>query len=207
MAESFSFTDQRIDEFDRPNKMRGFAQLFAGCSSVLDIGCGRGEFLEAMAERGIEGIGIDPDQKCIDSCLQKGLQGVRTDALTHLSEHPGAYDGIMCSHVIEHLQADDVQELFSRCFGALKQDGLLVIVTPNSRSLNVVADMFWRDPTHVRLYPLSLLEIMLAKEGFVKERAEDANRPRMRGLKGVLRRYLLGEYFVGTSALFAARKK
>ncbi len=204
---SFSYTNLAGDELNRLNKMRGFVELFTGCSKVLDIGCGRGEFLQALAERGIDGIGIDADPKCVARCAEKGLQVQATEALAHLSEHPLACDGIMCSHVIEHLQPDQAQELLAGCFSALQPNGLLVIVTPNSKSLNVVADMFWRDPTHARLYPLSLLEIMLAREGFVVEKKGDANRLPLRGLKGMLRRYLLGEYFVGTSALIAARKR
>lgn len=207
MTKSFSYTDLAGDELNRLNKMRGFAEHFTGCSKVLDIGCGRGEFLQALAERGIQGFGIDPDTKCITRCAEKGLDVQETDALAYLSEHAGEYDGIMCSHVIEHLQSNDAQELFARCFSGLKPNGLLVIVTPNSKSLSVVADMFWRDPTHARLYPLPLLEIMLAKEGFIIEKKGDTNKPSLHGLKGMLRRYLLGEYFVGTSAFVIARKK
>ncbi len=203
----FSFTDWEGDELNRLNKMRKFVHFLNGCSHVLDIGCGRGEFLQALLEKNIKAFGIDMDPACIERCKEKGLAAELADAREYLRSHKDIYDGIMCSHMIEHFHPQDVRVLFSRCHEALKKRGLLLIVTPNPKSLSVMADMFWRDPTHIRPYPLDLLHIFLKKEGFTIVQSGSTNKPPVRGLKGLLRYYLFKEYLQGTSLFVLARKE
>jgi len=203
----FSFTDWEGDEINRLNKMRKFVHFFNGCSHVLDIGCGRGEFLQALKEKNIKAYGIDRDPACVRRCKEKGLPAEIADVKEYLDTYKDIYDGIMCSHMIEHFYPEDVQNLLIQCYKALKKPGLLLIVTPNPKSLSVIADMFWRDPTHIRPYPLDLLQVFLKKAGFKVIQSGSTNKPPVRGLKGLLRYYILKEYLQGTSLFVLARKE
>ena len=202
----FSYTDLLSSEIDKLKRMRQYAAYFESCSRVLDIGCGKGEFLHALAEKSVDAVGIDTDSLCIARCVEKGLEAEQIDAESYLSGKDREFDGIMCSHVVEHLQPDKAQELFSACFKALSAGGVFIILTPNVGSIRVMTDLFWQDPTHVRPYPIRLLEMMLGRAGFTVEQSGDDRRPKLRGLKGCIRRYILGEYFCGNDIFVVARK-
>ncbi len=184
-AERSLSADQNIDyldfenaflgpEEDRRQRMRDYIDKFRDLpGKVVDLGCGRGEFLEVLAEAGISGYGVERDPDMIERCREKGVEVVDTNALDHLSTVPeGSLGGIFSAHMIEHLEIPDVPRLFELAARALAPGGRLVIETPNPRSLYIFAWAFYIDLGHLRpLHPL-LLEYLAKNAGFMDVRAE-----------------------------------
>lgn len=132
-----------------------YIPFFADVSRVLDIGCGRGEFLEMLRREGIEAFGIDNSPEMIEVCQQKGLTNVKVaDAIEYVSSVPGeTLGGIFSCHAIEHLPIEEVMKFFPLARNALTLGGTLIVETPNPHSLPAFK-LFWLDPTHVRpLFP------------------------------------------------------
>lgn len=139
-----------------------FREWFHGCDRVLDIGCGRGIFLELLKEIGVHGVGVDLDPKVVAEAREKGLEAHVADALEFMAARPGGFDGIFMGHIIEHFVPRDALDLLLHCRQALKPGGILIVQTPNFAHPDVQRRNFWLDLTHVRPYPLELLEAMLA---------------------------------------------
>jgi O-antigen chain-terminating methyltransferase len=129
-----------------------YADRFKAGSRVLDIGCGRGEFLELLAARRIHGVGVDSDEAMVNEVGRKGLEAVAGDGIAYLEAHPAGFDGIFAAHLIEHLAPEGVQELVQRAAQALKPQGRLILVTPNPQNLQMQLRDFWIDLQHVRFY-------------------------------------------------------
>ncbi len=127
---------------------------------ILDVGAGRGEFLSAASEAGFQAEGVDSDRKAVAAASESGLRVVQADAHDFLLTHPGEFDGIFCSHLIEHFLPDDAARLISAAAGSLNASGVLCVVTPNPGSLPTVTHEFWRDPSHVRPYDLEALQFL-----------------------------------------------
>ena len=139
---------------------------FEGCQSVLDIGCGRGEFLEIMREANIPAVGIDLSQESIAICRLKGLEAETADLFTYLAGLPEeSLDGIFCAQVVEHLPPERLPEMIRLCASRLGRDGVLVIETPNPECLAIFATHFYLDPTHARPVPHPLLAFYLEEYG------------------------------------------
>ncbi|WP_084664443.1 glycosyltransferase [Thermanaeromonas toyohensis] len=139
---------------------------FEGCQRILDVGCGEGIFLEMLREIGAEGEGIDIDPVVVKKAQAKGLRVQVASALDFLQERCEEYDGIMLGHIIEHFSGPEAVKLIYYCSRALKEGGVIVIRTPNFTKPEVCLSSFWLDISHVRPYPLPLLEIMLKSLGF-----------------------------------------
>jgi 2-polyprenyl-3-methyl-5-hydroxy-6-metoxy-1,4-benzoquinol methylase len=148
---------------------RRFIRWFRGQSPVLDVGCGRGLFLQLMRECGIEGLGIDTNLDAVAACRAQGFEACVADALDFLASQRQRFGGVFCSHVVEHLPFEDTRRLFGLCRGALRAGGILVVLTPNSGDLRVMGETFWLDPTHVRPYPIKLLRALAEEAGFEVE--------------------------------------
>lgn len=162
---------KKVDPAWNREVLSHYIPYFAKCQSVLDVGCGQGEFLELLRERGVEALGIDVDVGMVDACLQKGLPVVQVDVFEHLSECREQFDGIFCSNVIEHMPAEEAMRFVHLAFSSLTPGGRLIVATPNPASLVVHLHEFWRDATHVRLYDRSLLEFLLDWAGFLEVRS------------------------------------
>lgn len=190
---------------------RKFVELFQGFDPVLDIGCGRGVFLELLAEAGIKGVGVDNSQESITACQAKGFTVYREEAGEYLQRMPGQFGGIFCSHVIEHMDYARATSFLELCFGALKPGGKLLLVTPNPEDLSVIAEIFWLDPTHVRPYPRKLLVSMLSATDFqVLREHQYLGSWKMVGRRHlpayIFRRLLLGRYFGRPNTMVLAQK-
>lgn len=145
---------------------RFYVPHFAGCVSVLDIGCGRGEFLELMREAGIGAHGIDLDTASVDLCRAKGLSAEVADLFGYLASESGTpYDGIYAGQIVEHLPPEQVPQMVKLCAARLKPGGILAIETPNPESLAIFATHFYIDPTHTRPIPPALMAFYFEEFG------------------------------------------
>jgi O-antigen chain-terminating methyltransferase len=139
---------------------------FRACRNVLDIGCGRGEFLEMMQAAGIPAKGIDLDPESVATCRYKTLDAEVADLFVYLESLPEAsLDGIFCSQVVEHLPPQRLPEMIRLCASRLQRNGALAIETPNPECLAIFATHFYLDPTHQRPVPHPLLAFYLEEFG------------------------------------------
>ncbi len=191
-----------------------YVDYFLGQSRVLDIGAGRGEFLELLRERGIGAEGIDTDTTMVERCKAKGFQVYQGDALSFLEGRNNYFDGIFMSHVIEHIPVEQVTRLITACFKALTSGGRLVIITLNPHNIDVMLESFWLDLSHVRPYPLLLLESLLKEQGFKIIEKGDIRKPISQKLplslpsaiKRAIKRLFLRNYFGGEDIFVVGEK-
>jgi O-antigen chain-terminating methyltransferase len=143
-----------------------YLPYFAECHNVLDIGCGRGEFLEMMKGAGVSAKGIDLGEESVATCRHKGLDAEVADLFVYLENLPEAsLDGIFCSQVVEHLPPDRLPEMVRLCATRLQRNGVIAIETPNPECLAIFATHFYLDPTHHRPVPHPLLAFYLEEFG------------------------------------------
>ena len=139
---------------------------FEGCRNVLDIGCGRGEFLEMMRDASVPARGIDVGAESVAVCRLKGLDAEIADVFPYLASiEEGTLDGIFCSQVVEHLPPERLPEMIRLCAERLARGGVIVIETPNPECLAIFATHFYLDPTHTRPVPHPLLMFYLEEYG------------------------------------------
>ncbi|HWB83576.1 MAG TPA: class I SAM-dependent methyltransferase [Bryobacteraceae bacterium] len=142
---------------------------FEGRLHVLDIGCGRGEFLKMMRDAGISARGIDLSEESVALCRSKGLDAEVADLFHYLADLPEAsLDGIFCAQVVEHLPPERLPEMIRLCATRLARNGVIAIETPNPECLAIFATHFYLDPTHTRPVPHPLLAFYLEEFGIGK---------------------------------------
>lgn len=118
---------------------------------ILDIGCGRGEWLELLRDQGLHAAGLDLNQAAVDLCVKLGLPAACGDALAHLQALPAhSLGAITAFHLIEHLPLNTQVALLDAAHRALVPGGILILETPNPENLLVGACSFYRDPSHLR---------------------------------------------------------
>lgn len=135
---------------------------FSGCNSVLDVGCGRGVMMELLEQSGTVAYGIDGDSDLVDVLRDKGLNAIWGHLPGDLARFEnGTFDGVFLGHIIEHFNGTEAFELVYRSSLLLRSGGKMVIQTPYYGNPKVASELFWRDITHVRPYPMVLLMAML----------------------------------------------
>jgi len=160
------------DEFrgtqeDIRRRMTGYLPDFEGASDVLDIGCGRGEFLELLRDHGISARGIDINPEMAAVCQANGLQAVAGDALTHLAAQPNAsLGGIFSAQVVEHLEPDYLIRLLETASEKLRPGAKIVLETINPACWSAFFSSYIRDITHVRPLHPDTLNYFLIASGF-----------------------------------------
>ena len=160
-AEAFRGSEERVRAGQRI-----YVADFKDCGNVLDIGCGRGEFLELMREAGVPARGIDSSLESIALCREKGLPAEAADLFDYLRGlGEGELDGIFCAQVVEHLPPDRLPEMIRLAATRLARNGVIVIETPNPECLAIFATYFYLDPTHARPVPDKLLSFYLSEFG------------------------------------------
>lgn len=166
----YVFADRfRGPEKDIRKRFLRYVSEFSGCSRVLDLGCGRGEFLSLLPAA----AGIDLNTENIRLCQTKGLSAQQADMFEYLAAAPDQYfDGIFCAQVIEHLTPGQVPKLVELCAAKLKPGSPIVFETPNPECLAIFATHFFIDPTHTRPVPPALLHYYLTEKGFGRIRIE-----------------------------------
>jgi O-antigen chain-terminating methyltransferase len=140
--------------------------IYPDCPA-LDIGCGRGEWLETLLENGFQALGVDLDDGMLQACRARDLPAVKAEALAYLKELPSDSLAVLTGfHIAEHILFDDLKELVSEAKRVLKPAGLLILETPNAENLIVGTQNFYLDPTHERPIPYMLLEFLMEFSGF-----------------------------------------
>jgi O-antigen chain-terminating methyltransferase len=134
---------------------------------AVDLGCGRGEWLELLGERGHDVQGVDLDDSMLSSCRELGLRVHVGDALEFLLALPEASQSIISGfHIVEHLPFATLQALMEQSLRVLEPGGIIIFETPNPENLQVGAHTFYLDPTHYRPLPPGLLYFMAENTGF-----------------------------------------
>jgi SAM-dependent methyltransferase len=147
-----SFEDRHRGAYDDIRKLLSvYVPHFRNSRRVLDIGCGRGEFLRILRDEGIDAYGVDSDETMVEACKEAGLEVVLDDAVAHMRTlDNGAIDGIFCSQVAEHLQTWELMALLDVAHRKLAPGGVIVFETPNPESLFIFHSFFYVDLTHIR---------------------------------------------------------
>lgn len=157
----------RGSEEDIRARARRHVTHFHGAGNVLDIGCGRGEFLELMRESGRPVRGIELNAELVALLKAKGLDVEQADLFEHLGSLPdGSLGGVYCSQVVEHLPPARLPELIGLLASKIHTGGVLLIETPNPECLAIFATHFYLDPTHRHPVPPALLVFYLEEAGF-----------------------------------------
>lgn len=143
-----------------------FIGYFENCTNVLDIGCGRGEFLELAKQKGINARGIDVDEDMISFCKSKGLTAELKDAIKALEEiKDKSLDGIFISQVVEHLNPRYFVNMLSLCNKKMKYGFYIIIETVNPLSLFSLAN-FYIDLSHIKPVHPETLKFLVSNAGF-----------------------------------------
>lgn len=149
---------------------RRYIVHFRRLAPIVDLGCGRGEFLELATWMGLSAYGVDLDREAVEACQGLGLDARQEDLFTHLAGlEDGALGGVFCAQVVEHLPADQLWPLLAEVGRVLTPGGAVVLETPNPASFATHVHSFWRDPTHVRPVPAPALAHAARQAGLVVE--------------------------------------
>lgn len=144
-----------------------YLPYFAGKSNVLDIGCGRGEFLELLRQAGVSAQGVDSDQDMVEFCREQGLEVAQEDALEYLrAQSDGTLGGVFLSHVLEHLEPQRMLRLLGLCAEKLQPGGAFVAETNNPACLLAMATHFVLDLSHVKPIHPETLRFLMESLGF-----------------------------------------
>lgn len=150
-----------------------YVPLLSDHAPVVDIGCGRGELLAALAEVGVDGIGVEPEPGMAAEARARGLSIQQTDALGFLrTAEPASLGAIFSAHVVEHVELDYLLEFIHLAVSKLKPGGIFVAETPNPSSLIVLGNSYILDPTHVRPLHPALMAFLCENAGFRDVRLE-----------------------------------
>lgn len=136
-------------------------------NGVLDIGCGRGEWLRLLRGKNIAARGVDRNLVFIEECRRDGLDIAEADALDHLQELPANSLNVITSfHLVEHLPFEVLIKMLDEIKRVLKPGGLVILETPNPENFMVGSYSFYADPTHRNPIPSETLEFLLESRGF-----------------------------------------
>ena len=136
---------------------------------AIDLGCGRGEWLEILGERGFQAQGVDLNAGMLSACRDLGLKVQTGDALSFLKKLSDESQVIVSAfHLVEHIPFEDLQEIVKESLRVLKPTGLLILETPNPENIIVGTSSFYMDPTHTSPIPPDLLAFLPEYYGYHK---------------------------------------
>ncbi len=167
-----------IDYFNFENYFRGsrkeiknaleiYADYFTDKGQIIELGSGRGEFLELMGEKDIDIVGIDAYKEFVDYCKIKGFNSVNDDAIAYVSRlKDESIGGIFAAQLIEHLKTDQIIQLCNDAYKKLIPGSYLIFETPNPTSLAIYTNAFYVDPSHNKPVHPRTIEYFLKQAGF-----------------------------------------
>jgi O-antigen chain-terminating methyltransferase len=134
---------------------------------ILDIGCGRGEWLEFLKRNQTVARGVDLNPVLVDLCNHQGLEVICSDAIDYLKGIPSESLGAVTAfHLVEHLTFPVWVEMVDQIRRTLRPGGVVVFETPNPANFHVATHNFWLDPTHVKPIPSTFAKMLLESRGF-----------------------------------------
>tara|TARA_B100000945_G_scaffold318630_1_gene323914 strand:+ start:1892 stop:3106 length:1215 start_codon:yes stop_codon:yes gene_type:complete len=137
--------------------------------SLLDIGCGRGEWLQKLSKKIPNSMGIEQDQNMINLCQKLGLNIIKGEAIEILSSlESDSISLITIFHMIEHIESQKLTLLLEQCYRVLKDDGMLIMETPSIDNLLVSSKLFYIDSTHINHINPERIVFDIEFAGFVK---------------------------------------
>ena len=146
-----------------------YLPLFEGQAPVLDVACGRGEFLALLREKGIEARGVDLDPDMVARCGEQQLDITRADAFEYLESLPDdSLGGIFSAQFIEHLPPPGYVRLVRLAHQKLRAGGVCVLETQNPECLATLSQSFFLDPTHAQPIPSGQLRFFMEEAGFTR---------------------------------------
>lgn len=135
-------------------------------SDIIDLGCGRGEWLEILKEEGWQARGVEINHAAIESCRRRGLEVIDEDALTYLlSLAPNSLNAVTCFQLIEHLDFEILIKLVDQILTVLRPGGLVIMETPDPENVLVSSHNFYLDPSHRHPLPSELMQFLLESRG------------------------------------------
>jgi SAM-dependent methyltransferase len=141
---------------------------------VVDLGCGRGEWLELLKEEGYRALGVDTNRVMLDRCRARGLDVLETDVLQYLRGLPdNSLSAVTAFHIIEHLEIEILMQLVDEIVRVVQPGGVIIFETPNPENVLVGSNYFYFDPTHRNPLPSLLMKFLLESRGL--ERVEVMN--------------------------------
>jgi SAM-dependent methyltransferase len=157
----------RGSQDDIRGRVAEYLPIFRGVQNVVDLGCGRGEFLALLRENGIAGRGVDINEAMVEVCRSQGFDVTRTDALSYLEAQPDAsIGGLFAAQVVEHLEPQYLNALLEIAFGKLRPGAPIVLETINPACWFAFFESYIRDITHVRPLHPDTLKFLLIASGF-----------------------------------------
>lgn len=152
---------------DIKERQKNYLDYFKNCENVIDIGCGRGEFLSILKENNIPAVGIDLVKKNVETCLENGLDAVFGNGVDYLEGlDKESVDGIFSAQVIEHMKTEVLIKLVNTAFEQLKSGGIVVLETLNPQCLMIYAECLYLDPTHSTPVHPETVKFFMQKAGF-----------------------------------------
>jgi O-antigen chain-terminating methyltransferase len=146
--------------------------------TAVDLGCGRGEFLEYISALGFSAKGIDLDEGMLAACNELGLATEKGDLLSYIrSLDQESVVLVTAFHVVEHIAFDDLRVLVNEALRVLKPGGLLIMETPNPENIVVGTRTFYLDPTHHQPIPAELLSFVAEHSGFERAKTVGLQEP------------------------------
>jgi SAM-dependent methyltransferase len=157
----FRGPEERVAE-----RQAAYLELLAQHAPVLDVGCGRGELLDLLRERGVECSGVDSDAGMVARSREKGHEVELATADAHLERLPeGRLGAVFSAQVLEHLPYADLRRFLALARSRLRPGGIMVAETVNPHAPHALKN-FWIDPTHQHpLFPEVLL-VLCRLSGF-----------------------------------------
>lgn len=160
--DQFRGSDSAIAE-----RLRDYVPIFAGATDVVDVGCGRGEFLAALKSAGITARGVDTNSEMVATARDRGLDAVQSDALVYLTGRDDqSLGGIIATQVVEHLEPGYLVRLLETSARKLRPGAPIVLETINAACWLAFFSSYIRDLTHVRPIHPDTLQYLLRASGF-----------------------------------------
>jgi len=145
---------------------------------ILDLGCGRGEWLELLKEKRLLARGVDINRVFVEQGKQLGLEVVERDVFDYLKSLPNANVGVVTGfHLVEHLPFEILIQLLDETVRVLKPGGLAIFETPNPENVLVGSCNFYLDPTHFKPLPSPLMKFIAEARGLHRVEILNLNPP------------------------------
>lgn len=159
----------RGSESEIRGRVEDYLPIFAGASNVVDIGCGRGELLDALRDRGIVARGVDVNHAMVELCRARGLAVDESDAVSFLSRQAaGSVGGLVAIQVVEHFTPAYLSAFLSAAYQALSPSAPLVLETINPACWSAFFETYIRDLTHQRPLHPETLKYLVQASGFTQ---------------------------------------